>query len=159
MLMRAEASSSGKAIQATLKQRRCEAMPVIAPYTVYRARKGMCNRAGEGAHREGALALALGAGVGLHFAIRVLEEGAQHIAALHAVELDLLQLREHVGAARHHPGCVHHLVQVLLPATPHLLVTPDKCNVVTPDTSCCSNARNAIAAKPRGAHLFLNAQS
>ena len=73
--------------------------------------------AGEGAHREGALALALGAGVGLHFALRVLEEWSQHVAALHAVKLDLLQLREHIGAAGHHPGCVHHLVQVLLPAT------------------------------------------
>jgi len=74
-------------------------------------------------HREGALALALGAGVGLYFTLSMLKEGAQHVSALQAVKLDLLQLRKHTCAARHHSSRVHHLVQVLLPASPHLPIS------------------------------------
>ena len=72
---------------------------------------------GADAHIEGALALALRAGVGLDLGLpRVLEEGPQHIAAARAVKLDALQLREHICASCHHPGRTHQLVQVCLPA-------------------------------------------
>ena len=69
------------------------------------------------AHVEGALALALGAAVGLDLGFAsVLEERPQHIAAAPAVKLDLLQLREHVGAPRHHTSRADQLIQVHLPA-------------------------------------------
>ncbi len=101
---------------------------------------------GPAAHRKRALALALRAVVGLHFALSVLEEGPQHVAALQAVEFDLLQLREHACAARHHSSGVHHLVQVLLPAN-----NPILCHGPTGQTSCADLL--SLDLRFRGRHL------
>jgi hypothetical protein len=68
-------------------------------------------------HIERPLALALRTAVGLDLCLAgVLEEGAQHVATSAAVKLDLLQLREHVGAASHDTRGAHELVKLSLPA-------------------------------------------